>query len=307
MKTGFAMWMVVGILGIVTAGCNTMESSSGGRAADMSLYERLGGKPAITAVVDDFVGRVAADNRINGKFANANIPRLKTMLVDQICEASGGPCQYSGRDMKTAHAGMQITGGEFDALVEDLVATLDKYKVGDREKKDLLGALGPMKGDIVSSSAGMGPKDGDLSLPDDYKSWPKFLSFVQKPDVKQVRELYINPTGSRTRQGEPFPNGTVMVMEIYKAKADGDQPIKDPDGKLVKTDLAKVFVMGKNEGWGQDQPENLKNGSWLYAAYGPDGKRLMEDFGKCRACHQPQAQKDFVHKYDEYFQQRSAM
>lgn len=306
MKTGFARWMVIGLLGIATAGCNTMESSPGGRMADASLYERLGGKPAITAVVDDFVGRVAADNRINGKFANANIPRLKTMLVDQICEASGGPCKYRGRDMKTAHAGMQITGGEFDALVEDLVATLNKYKVGDREKKELLGALGPMKGDIVSSSA-MGPKDGDLALPMGYQSWPKFLSFVQKPDVKQVRELYINPTGSRTRQGEPFPNGTVMVMEIYKAKMDGDQPVKDPDGRLIKADLAKVFVMGKNEGWGQDQPEHLKNGLWLYAAYGPDGKKLMEDFGKCRACHQPQAQKDFVHKYDEYFQQRSAM
>jgi hemoglobin len=299
--------MVVGLLALATFGCNTMESSPGSRMADTSLYERLGGKPAITAVVEDFVGRVTADHRINGKFANANIPRLKAMLVDQICEASGGPCKYAGRDMKTTHAGMQISGGEFDALVENLVATLNKYRVGEREKKELLGALGPMKGDIVSSSAAMGPKDGDLALPMDYRSWPKFLSFVQKPDVKQVRELYINPTGAKARQGDHFPNGTVMVMEIYKAKADGDQAVKDLDGRLIKTDLAKVFVMGKNEGWGQEQPDNLKNGSWLYAAYGPDGRKLMEDFGKCRACHQPLAQKDFVHKYDEYFQQRSAM
>ncbi|HJT19482.1 MAG TPA: group 1 truncated hemoglobin, partial [Nitrospira sp.] len=103
----------------------------------------------ITAVVDDFVGRVARDSRINGKFANANIPRLKTMLVDQICQASGGPCTYGGRDMKTAHAGMGISGDEFDALVSDLVATLNTFKVGDREKKELLGALGPMKSEIV--------------------------------------------------------------------------------------------------------------------------------------------------------------
>jgi hemoglobin len=116
---------------------------------EKSLYDRLGGKPAITAVVDDFVGRVAADTRINGKFANANIPRLKTMLVDQICQASGGPCTYTGRDMKSAHAGIGITGEEFDALVDDLVATLNKFKVPEREKNELLGALGPMKKDIV--------------------------------------------------------------------------------------------------------------------------------------------------------------
>jgi hemoglobin len=113
------------------------------------LYERLGGKPAIEAVVNDFVGRVAADNRINGKFANANIPRLKTMLVDQICQASGGPCTYQGRDMKTAHAGMGISGAEFDALVGDLVTTLNKFKVPEKEKGELLSVLGPMKSDIV--------------------------------------------------------------------------------------------------------------------------------------------------------------
>jgi len=114
-----------------------------------TLYQRLGEKPAITAVVDDFVGRVAADNRINGKFANANIPRLKMNLVDQICSASGGPCTYTGRDMKTAHAGMGISDAEFDALVEDLVATLNKFKVGEREKNELLSVLGPMRKDIV--------------------------------------------------------------------------------------------------------------------------------------------------------------
>ena len=151
------------------------------------------------------------------------------------------------------------------------------------------------------------PADGGVPLPAEYKSWPKFLSYVQKPDNKQVREVYINPTGAKTMQGQNFPNGTAMVMEIYKAKTDGDQLVKDMDGKLIKGDLAKVFVMGKNEGWGQGVPDNLKNGSWLYAAYGPDGAKLMEDFGECRACHQPQFKKDFVHKYDEYFQTRGTM
>jgi hemoglobin len=147
-------FLTVGLLAQVT-GCasDMMMSGSGngmGKAAP-SLYERLGKREAITAVVDDFVNRVAADNRINGKFANANIPRLKALLVEQICEASGGPCKYTGRDMKTTHAGMAITGEQFDALVGDLVATLNKFKVPEREKNELLGALGPMKKDIVTT------------------------------------------------------------------------------------------------------------------------------------------------------------
>jgi hemoglobin len=115
-----------------------------------SLYDRLGGKPAITAVVDDFIGNVAGDTRINQRFANADIPRLKRMLVDQICQASGGPCTYTGASMKDAHKGMKISDGEFNALVEDLVKSLDKFKVGAQEKNDLLGALGGMKPDIVN-------------------------------------------------------------------------------------------------------------------------------------------------------------
>ena len=105
-------------------------------------------------VVEEFVGHVAADARINAFFAKtASDPdRLKTFkmhLVNQICEASGGPCKYTGRDMKSAHMGMGVSGADFDALVEDLVWALDKLKVGKTEKTELLGALGPMKSDIV--------------------------------------------------------------------------------------------------------------------------------------------------------------
>jgi hemoglobin len=121
---------------------------------EKSLYDRLGGKKAITAVVDEFVGRVAGDKRINMYFsATASDPkRLKTFkgnLVDQICMASGGPCKYKGKDMKSAHMGMGISTADFNALVEDLVGALDKFMVPAHEKDQLLGALGPMKGDIV--------------------------------------------------------------------------------------------------------------------------------------------------------------
>ena len=133
--------LVVALLGAGCASGSTMEKRS--------LYDRLGGKPAIQAVVDDFIGNVAADARINARFGGANIPRLKTRLVDQICEAAGGPCKYTGQSMKVAHAGMKITDAEFTALVEDLVKSLDKFKVPAQEKNELLSALGGMKGDIV--------------------------------------------------------------------------------------------------------------------------------------------------------------
>ena len=117
---------------------------------DDSLYERLGGKPAITAVVDEFIGRVAADVRIKQRFFNTDIPKLKTLLVEQVCMATGGPCKYTGQDMDTSHAGMEIVDEEFVALVEDLAGALDKFKVPAREKGELLGALGPLQGAIVT-------------------------------------------------------------------------------------------------------------------------------------------------------------
>lgn len=136
---------------LTAAGCSTsmqpMQPAKPMQSA--TLYDRLGGQPAITAVVDDFIGNVAGDARINQRFAKTDIPKLKRMLVDQICAGSGGPCKYTGRDMATAHEGMNIRGEEFDALVQDLVKSLDKFKVPEREKGELLGLLGPMKGAIV--------------------------------------------------------------------------------------------------------------------------------------------------------------
>ena len=114
-----------------------------------SLYERLGGINAITAVVENFRDRVAGDDRINQKFAKTDLGRLRKMLIDQVCEAAGGPCRYTGRSMKDAHAGMKVTSGEFDALVQDLVATLNHFKVGKKEQDEVLGVLGPLKTDIV--------------------------------------------------------------------------------------------------------------------------------------------------------------
>src|SRR5437867_10430872 len=116
MKISPVFWIAAFVLTGYTAGCSTTGTSTK-NMQPASLYERLGAKPAITAVVDDFVARVAADSRINGRFANTNVPRFKMNLVDQICQASGGPCTYTGRDMKSAHTGMRISNADFDALV----------------------------------------------------------------------------------------------------------------------------------------------------------------------------------------------
>jgi hemoglobin len=133
-----------------------------------TLYERLGGKDAITAVIDDFVARCAGDARINGKFARTDVARLKRMLVDQVCMASGGPCAYEGRDMRETHDGMAVTAGEFDALVDDLVATLNQLGVSKGEQDELIAVLGPLRPDIVEVES---PETG-TPLPETYKNAP---------------------------------------------------------------------------------------------------------------------------------------
>ena len=118
-----------------------------------SLYDRLGGQAAIEAVVGDFSARVLADARVNKKFARSNAPRLVKNLTDFVCKATGGPCAYTGLSMKKSHKKMGVTTGEFNALVEDLVATLNKFNVPDKERGELLAVLGPMAKDIVEKKS----------------------------------------------------------------------------------------------------------------------------------------------------------
>ncbi|HKR78643.1 MAG TPA: group 1 truncated hemoglobin, partial [Nitrospira sp.] len=98
------------ILGVVVLSM-LLSSAAGGAETSKgkSLYDRLGGKDGITTVVDAFVARVGGDKRINGYFASTDLTKLKMHMVDQICEASGGPCKYTGRTMKQTHAGMGVT------------------------------------------------------------------------------------------------------------------------------------------------------------------------------------------------------
>ena len=113
------------------------------------LFDRLGGLPAITAVVEEFVTTTGNDPRINMFFANTDIPKLKQSMVDHICESTGGPCKYTGKTMKESHTGMKVKKEHFDAFMDDLTKTLDKLKVPAREKSEVLAFFSSLEADVV--------------------------------------------------------------------------------------------------------------------------------------------------------------
>ena len=135
---------------------------------EKSLYDRLGGGDAINALTESWVARVGGDDRANGKFVRTDIDRLKKEVIDQLCEATGGPCTYTGRSMLETHAGMKVTAGEFDVVMQHLDATLDELNVPKAERDELVGLLKPMRADIVEVES---PETG-TPLPDSYQAAP---------------------------------------------------------------------------------------------------------------------------------------
>jgi hemoglobin len=139
----------IALLCVQTAAAQGMEK---GMMKEKSLYHRLGGYDAIAAVVDDFIGRLVTDKALTRFFGGASTntqQRFRQHLVDQVCAVTGGPCVYVGRDMKTAHGGLGITEAEWQAGVNDLVAALDKFKVPQKEKDELIAIIATTKKDIV--------------------------------------------------------------------------------------------------------------------------------------------------------------
>jgi len=156
--------------------------------------------------------------------------------------------------------------------------------------------------EVAAASTGLA--DGELELPADYKSWPTFLSGIQKAETKQIRDIYLNSVAEGA-DAAPLPDGSLLVMEIYSVKTDeAGAATTDADGNMEKAGLSKIFVMGKNAGWGAGLPEGLANGSWVYAAYEADGSAATVDYNACRACHAPLGAQDYVHRYEEYLGQR---
>jgi hemoglobin len=117
-----------------------------------SLYKRLGGYDALAAVTDDFIGRLATDKKLGRFFVGASDNskmRIRQLVLDQLCAATGGPCVYIGRDMKTVHKGLGVTEEDWNISVKHLMDTLAKFKVPEKEQKEVAGAISGLKADIV--------------------------------------------------------------------------------------------------------------------------------------------------------------
>ena len=142
MKRQFLTLLLVCLLGIVHV--------SPVAAADDDLYNAFGGKAGLAALLDDFVDRLVVDARTKPFFEHANLDNLKSQLTDQLCSLSGGPCQYGGQDMKTAHQGMGVRTSHFNALVEVLQQSMDAKKIPFPVQNRMLALLAPMHRDIIT-------------------------------------------------------------------------------------------------------------------------------------------------------------
>jgi Cytochrome P460 len=147
---------------------------------------------------------------------------------------------------------------------------------------------------LVVTSTIAGPEK--IVFPSSYKSHVRYAT-VDRPDNKTVREVYISPESAKAvNPGEPLPHGTVITMEVYRARVDekGD-PVKDAAGRFIKGDLTGIFVMAKQADWGADYPDDLRNGEWEYARFTPEGQpHANADTTPCFQCHKPLSGQDFV-------------
>jgi len=145
--------IIITVVTVVAAvGAMTLGAYVHAQSQAKSLYARLGGYDAIAAVSDEFVGRLAGDPQL-GKFfvghSQDSLRRIRQLVVDQLCEATGGPCYYIGRDMRTSHKGLGISESDWQVAVKHLGESFDKFKVPQQERSELAGALGKLKADIV--------------------------------------------------------------------------------------------------------------------------------------------------------------
>lgn len=136
--------------GVILLCSLSLSVPSAASSVDDSLYQALGQQQGISALMETFILEIAEDERIIHHFENTDIERLHRMLTEQICELSGGPCTYSGDDMVTVHTGMKVTGAEFNALVEDLIAAMEQHDIAVSAQNRLLAILAAMHKEVVN-------------------------------------------------------------------------------------------------------------------------------------------------------------
>lgn len=142
---------LMALSGLVSVSANAQSAAPVASVKSDALFQALGGKPGLQALMDTFVTGLKADKRIGDQFKDTKASFLSSQLVDQVCAATGGPCKYDGPDMKTAHADMGITKGHFHALVEVLQTAMDTRKIPFATQNQLLALLAPMHRDIIST------------------------------------------------------------------------------------------------------------------------------------------------------------
>jgi hemoglobin len=238
-----------------------------------SLYDRLGGKGAIVAVTEEFVTRVGADARIKHRFFNTDLEKLKLLLVEFVCMATGGPCKYTGQDMETSHAGMELVEEEFTALVEDLAGALDKFKVPAKEKGELLGALGPLAPQMVT------PKDRLKPVPDAAIAKATAVAVKLKDeaaiDIMQAA-IVAAKRGQRNYADQLFTRVEVLVGAKAVAAAaptfrDGAPPRIATPLKKLKDTAPQPKLVGNSD---DDEPNAKAAAASLTGTLTIDGKPL---------------------------------
>lgn len=189
-----------------------------------SLYQRLGRTTGLEAIIDDFTNELIADDRISTFFTNINLTHFKEQLVSQLCQASGGDCQYQGADMLSAHEGLGIQEEDFAALVEDLVKTLTKFNVSEADQAALLTLLGPMKEDIVETKVTR-PIANTVQPPNLDAKTPPIL--LEKP-IKSATKTSIDSINKPARQSSP-PTSPAITKNPEPAKNKALQPVASAD------------------------------------------------------------------------------
>ena len=144
------------------AACTNGQKPNTAGPAGPALYDRLGGKPVLVAVVDDFFATVGADSRIARRFANADNTHFKAALVEQLCVSTGGPCHTAGPSMKDAHAGLGISDAEFNSMTQDLRHSMDRQGISVENQVAFAAALEPLRDDVVSP---LPPTETVVTLP----------------------------------------------------------------------------------------------------------------------------------------------
>ena len=141
--------LLVFVGAVLSAGYFSMGDSTPEAGGDAGLYDRLGEKEGITEIVRDFIFKVAGDYRVKTRFAYIDMPRFRKLMIEQICEATGGPCTYSGRSMSEAHQGMDISEKEFKIVAEKFAMAMEAAQVGQEDQATIMNLLEGMRDDIV--------------------------------------------------------------------------------------------------------------------------------------------------------------